>query len=685
LKEAVRAGGDAIAAESKSYEFLISSVKKGSDEVKQLCASYIPEFLHYFPSLAERSLDAQIDMCEDEKVSIRLRAYKGLEQICKNNKAYVLRVADVLGQLLASEDQRELVTIKQIFAALFELDSKQSFNALFTQIKEGEQPLRAKATEFLVSQLAKYHTQLKTNEELQVVVAQGLKQTVQLEGIQIDPKDFNLFIRLLLSFKVVQEDSNFPAELSNLLTKQSGISNDFSPADPASITAFTSGLRTISAPVYKKLGLTSEPYIAYFFGKILPNLSKIGEENRAGVLRAVSLSLAKGGIDSKLAKQHLPALWAAAKHYLPRGETKTAEEKPEIKVDDASAANFALVEPLLFLLHLFGAASPDSVYSVFGLAPSAGQPTDLAAEAKKADFISRITALQNSAKAWKDTISTEIKQFNDQIKQNKEKEKEEERKAIIEKKKPFISNSRIASSLAKLTQPLLAKSPQFHNKLTDFALSYSKAKAAETKGAASSKQTAKKGAKAGKKGQKEVGSRTNSNKMQVDSNKGKNKGSSKQNSAEKGKNAQKTSAGQPPSSKSKQNKQQIAQNQAGNKRKRDQSSSNKGTSNNNQGRQSDSNKKQRPQSQQGRRGNQPNNNNSNNNAQAAYLNAMMMMNPMAAQQIQQQLLLQQAASRISQTLQGYGRQGSRANSNKSQRGGNNSNRRGGRSSNQGRR
>lgn len=114
---------------SSLYSTFIASSKAGP-RVKQLVAQFIPKFFHHFPALAEQALNAQMDLCEDENVTvrpllyciriymcvygvangvvlqIRMYAIAGLGDLCKGAPAYVQRVADVLGQLLVTGQTR---------------------------------------------------------------------------------------------------------------------------------------------------------------------------------------------------------------------------------------------------------------------------------------------------------------------------------------------------------------------------------------------------------------------------------------------------------------------------------------------------------------------------------------------------------------------------------------------------
>ena len=57
------------------YKSILSATKSGASE-KRLAAQFIPRFFKYFPHMAEQAIDAQMDLCEDDDVSVSL--YIGL-------------------------------------------------------------------------------------------------------------------------------------------------------------------------------------------------------------------------------------------------------------------------------------------------------------------------------------------------------------------------------------------------------------------------------------------------------------------------------------------------------------------------------------------------------------------------------------------------------------------------------
>ena len=62
--------------------------------------------------------------CFDIPFQIRRQAIKELPNLCKENKDHLLRIADVLTQLLQSEDSQDLSTVNGALIALFKLDAK---------------------------------------------------------------------------------------------------------------------------------------------------------------------------------------------------------------------------------------------------------------------------------------------------------------------------------------------------------------------------------------------------------------------------------------------------------------------------------------------------------------------------------------------------------------------------------
>lgn len=60
-----------------AYQVILDGVKGGPKE-KRLAAQFIPKFFCSFPELADAAINAQLDLCEDEDVSVSVKERKAV-------------------------------------------------------------------------------------------------------------------------------------------------------------------------------------------------------------------------------------------------------------------------------------------------------------------------------------------------------------------------------------------------------------------------------------------------------------------------------------------------------------------------------------------------------------------------------------------------------------------------------
>jgi len=53
----------------EDYLQILSAVK-GTDKEKRLASQFIARFFKHFPKLADKAIEAQVDLCEDQDVSV---------------------------------------------------------------------------------------------------------------------------------------------------------------------------------------------------------------------------------------------------------------------------------------------------------------------------------------------------------------------------------------------------------------------------------------------------------------------------------------------------------------------------------------------------------------------------------------------------------------------------------------
>ena len=84
--------------------------------------------------MANDALDAILDLCEDDNVDIRKQAIKDLPSLCREMKEFLPKIADVLSQLLQTEDKGEIVVIQNSLMSLFRRDAKGALKFFFRPI-----------------------------------------------------------------------------------------------------------------------------------------------------------------------------------------------------------------------------------------------------------------------------------------------------------------------------------------------------------------------------------------------------------------------------------------------------------------------------------------------------------------------------------------------------------------------
>ena len=227
LGSAVTSG--TVPSESASYEVLVSSASSSSDAVKQLAADTLPLYFHHFPSSADTALSSYFDLLEDPSSSVRLHAIKGLETLAKLNPSLASRLADVLTQLLATEEGHEGQAVRGVLSTLFTLHQRAAWTGLFAQAKEVEGPNKTKVMDFLLSQLSKQWKVLSssaTTEEEQGEVANGIK-AVLASSDGLSAKDSSFLLSHLTQLKPVKADPNLSADVGHILLTQANLDKEF--------------------------------------------------------------------------------------------------------------------------------------------------------------------------------------------------------------------------------------------------------------------------------------------------------------------------------------------------------------------------------------------------------------------------------------------------------------------------
>lgn len=161
-----------------------------------------------------------------------MRAIKELPTICRDRKEFVTKIADVLAQLLLSEDQLELNTVNNALSTLANYDIKSFFLALFNQILEGEEETRDIVLKFLRARFRLINPNLITKEVEEFILEECKKVLVD-----VTKEEFLTLMNILSSLKISKTLTGHNTLLA-IIRDQAELNTEFN----VSLTLFLIGL-----------------------------------------------------------------------------------------------------------------------------------------------------------------------------------------------------------------------------------------------------------------------------------------------------------------------------------------------------------------------------------------------------------------------------------------------------------
>ncbi|XP_056596205.1 apoptosis inhibitor 5 isoform X2 [Triplophysa dalaica] len=332
-----------------AYQVILDGVKGGPKE-KRLAAQFIPKFFSSFPELADAAINAQLDLCEDEDVSIRRQAIKELPRFASGET--LPRVADILTQLLQTDDSAEFNQVITALISIFKIDAKGTLGGLFSQILQGEDIVRERAIKFLSTKLKTMPDDTMTKEVEDYIFTETKKVLEDVTG-----EEFVLLMRILSGLKTMQTVSG-RQQLVELVVEQAFLEQALNPADTDSVDRLLQCTRQ-GLPLFSK-NVHSTRFVSYFCEYVLPNLSLLTSpvaelDIQLEVLKLLAEMSPFCGDMDKL-EVNLNMLFEKLLEFMP---LPPEEENGENAANEEPKLQFSYVECLLFSFHQLGKKLPD--------------------------------------------------------------------------------------------------------------------------------------------------------------------------------------------------------------------------------------------------------------------------------------------------------------------------------------
>ncbi|KAM7121090.1 LOW QUALITY PROTEIN: apoptosis inhibitor 5-like [Molossus nigricans] len=324
-----------------AYQVILDGVKGGKG--KRLAAQFIPKFFKHFPELADSAINAQLDLCEDEDVSI-WQAIKELPQFATGEN---------LPQLLQTDDSAEFNLVNNALLSIFKMGAKGTLGGLFSQILQGEDIVRERAIKFLSTKLKTLPDEVLTKEVEELRLTESTKVLEDVTG-----EEFVLFMKILSGLKSLHTVSG-RQQLVELVAEQADLEQTFNPSDPDCADRLLQCTRQ-AVPLFSK-NVHCTRFVTYFCEQVLPNLSSLttpveGLDIQLEVLKLLAEMSSFCGDMNKL-ETNLRKQFDKLLEYMPL--------PPEEAEDGENAGNeepklqFSYVECLLYSFHQLGRKFPD--------------------------------------------------------------------------------------------------------------------------------------------------------------------------------------------------------------------------------------------------------------------------------------------------------------------------------------
>ncbi|VDL92738.1 unnamed protein product [Schistocephalus solidus] len=248
-----------------------------------MSSQLIGRFFKRFKNLEEESFNCLLDLCDDPDVAIRKQAVQDLQSICKHEPAFTSRVADVLVQMLVTDDHSESHIVTLALSGLLLADPKSTLTGIFNQmLADNSGSPRDHVLKFLAESLKRLPKETLDDQLEEFILEQTNKVL-----LDVSEDEFILLITVLSSLKCM---STVPGrqKLVNMITTQVVQAvPSFDPQDASCLAQVRESGR--QAVRFLSKNVTAGAFLRYTLQKVIPFFEPIGSElDRRGILRVLT-------------------------------------------------------------------------------------------------------------------------------------------------------------------------------------------------------------------------------------------------------------------------------------------------------------------------------------------------------------------------------------------------------------
>ncbi|KAI1794253.1 hypothetical protein LXA43DRAFT_167813 [Ganoderma leucocontextum] len=134
LRRAERTPVKTSALRRDTLKRLIDLAHSAHPSLKAIAATNLKLFIRDFPDLEDDAINAVYDLCEDPVAGVRIKGYAAIADVSREQSKWVKRNADVLVQLLQSDEPEEVTFVKRALTQHLDMDPVVTLGVLCDQI-----------------------------------------------------------------------------------------------------------------------------------------------------------------------------------------------------------------------------------------------------------------------------------------------------------------------------------------------------------------------------------------------------------------------------------------------------------------------------------------------------------------------------------------------------------------------
>eukprot|EP00271_Cylindrocystis_brebissonii_P007404 TRINITY_DN20909_c0_g2_i1.p1 TRINITY_DN20909_c0_g2~~TRINITY_DN20909_c0_g2_i1.p1 ORF type:complete len:572 (+),score=141.78 TRINITY_DN20909_c0_g2_i1:152-1867(+) len=434
------------------YRGILAAASTGSSRAKLLAAQLIPRFFKFFPQLAAEGINAQLDLCEDDEVGLRVQAVRGLPFLCKDTPEHLPKLADVLCQLLVAEESQEQSVVQNSLMQVVRQNPKDALTAIFKHVENAEDNVRSRVFEFISAKIFPSRTALLVpQDKMERHVADLIKGLQDVTG-----DEFQRLMNFLRSLALFGEKASAERmqELLEVVEGQADLDSEFDISDADHTERLLACLQ-MALPLYER-GANNGRFLSFINKHVLPSLEKLAEPKRIELLKSVAeCSPYTSPVE---ARSVLPAIVEQLKKAMP--------------LDKAESLPYLTVECLLYSFHQLAFKVPNASNPLCGYKAYTGQPSDRLGEdftAMNEDWLKRLSVVEEYGKR---SIKELMLKMAELAKEEKAATDDAAKAALKAKKSALAQELRSCTNIEKMSKVLHAKIPSFMNATTAPTLSW---------------------------------------------------------------------------------------------------------------------------------------------------------------------------------------------------------------------